>query len=341
MAQKKLNNPIRLKSTNKIRNLTPQEKVAGQNVMQQCLAVKPNEKVLIITDPQKQKLEAAIFFETAKNYTNQVELISFADMTGNAQEPPKEIAKKMAQSDVALLVTTYSLSHTQARKNACQKGTRIASMPDITQDMIVRTLSSDYSQIAQTSQKIAKILTQGKKVNINAPGGTDLKLSINNRQAIADTGFFTQPGDFGNLPAGEAFIAPLEKQTQGIIVFDGAFADIVLDKPIKIIVKNGQATSITGGQAAQKLVKLVNQISSKARIIGELGIGTNPKAKLSPNVLEAEKVYGTCHLALGNNATFGGTNSVSFHSDGIIKNPTVTINNQTIIKNGKINLKGG
>ena len=37
-------------------------------------------------------------------------------MTENAQEPPEKIAQKMKLADTSLLVTTYSLSHTQARK---------------------------------------------------------------------------------------------------------------------------------------------------------------------------------------------------------------------------------
>jgi len=319
-----------------LKKLTPPEKKAGNNIMQQCLVVKPTDQVLIVTDPKLEKKEATIFFESAKQFTKKVKLISFTGMTDNAQEPPTAIAKQMTSSDVVFLVTHYSLSHTQARKNACQQGARIASLPGITQNMILRTLSGNYSQIAKISQKVAQILTTGNQVTIIAPGGTNLTLSIKTRSAIADTGLFSQPGDFGNLPAGEAFVAPLEAKTSGTAVFDGAFADIKLDQPIKLIIKKGIATKISGGQAARKLNRLVNKIGPKARVIAELGIGTNPTCQLSPNVLEAEKVYGTAHLALGNNATFGGKNSVPFHSDGIILNPLVAVDGQAIVKDNKI-----
>ncbi|MFH1280676.1 MAG: leucyl aminopeptidase, partial [Candidatus Beckwithbacteria bacterium] len=91
--------------------LTPQELAAGRNVMKQCLGVKPGESVLIVTDPARSDL-AGIFEKTAKEITTKVEVISFSGMTENAQEPPLEIAQKMKTADVALLVTTYSLSHT-------------------------------------------------------------------------------------------------------------------------------------------------------------------------------------------------------------------------------------
>ena len=58
----------------------------------------------------------------------------------------------------------------------------------------------------------------------------------------------------------------------------------------------------------------MEQTGEKAKIVCEFGIGTNKTTKLIPEVLEAEKVYGTGHLAFGNNATFGGKKfgSVSF-----------------------------
>jgi leucyl aminopeptidase (aminopeptidase T) len=75
----------------------------------------------------------------------------------------------------------------------------------------------------------------------------------------------------------------------------------------------------------------MNLAGDKARVLCELGIGTNPAARLSPNVLEAEKVYGTCHVAFGDNSTFGGMNPVPFHTDCVIANPVVTIDKRVVV----------
>jgi leucyl aminopeptidase (aminopeptidase T) len=77
----------------------------------------------------------------------------------------------------------------------------------------------------------------------------------------------------------------------------------------------------------------MNDAGDKARVLCELGIGTNPATHLSSNVLEAEKVYGTCHIAFGDNSTFGGTNFVFFHTDCVIANPTITIDGRVVVKN--------
>ncbi|MBU1255878.1 aminopeptidase, partial [Patescibacteria group bacterium] len=286
-----------------IRQLSDKEFHVGANVIKNNLKLKPGEKVLIVTDHYKEKIEAAIFFEAAKKFTKNVELISFNGMTENAQEPEENVAKKMKQADTALLVTTYSLSHTQARQKACQAGARIISLPGITREMILRTLSVDYSEISKLCQKLQTVMNRGSQVTITSPAGTNLKLSIRNRFALSDTGNFSKPGSFGNLPAGETFIAPIENKTEGIVVFDGAIADIELDKPIILEIKAGKTISISGGKAAKQLKHLIELAGEKAKIVCEFGIGTNKTTKLCPEVLEAEKVFGTCHLAFGNNAT--------------------------------------
>ena len=47
--------------------LTPQELAAGQNVMKQCLGVKPGESVLIVTDPARSDL-AGYKYSSYQNY---------------------------------------------------------------------------------------------------------------------------------------------------------------------------------------------------------------------------------------------------------------------------------
>ena len=67
-----------------------------------------------------------------------------------------------------------------------------------------------------------------------------------------------------------------------------------------------------------------------------MGVGTNPFARLSPeSALEAEKVLGTVHVALGNDATIGGNVSVAYHSDGVLLRPTMFLAGEEIIREGK------
>ena len=67
------------------------------------------------------------------------------------------------------------------------------------------------------------------------------------------------------------------------------------------------------------------------------GDRTNPNARLQGNVLTDEKVMGTVHIAIGHNAlaSYGGQNRAPIHLDGVIGQPTLVVDGETLIENGK------
>ena len=312
----------------------------GKNLADNCFGIKNSEKTLLVFDKGKIR-EATFFQESLKNVGKDCFLLKTKKGKFDGEEPSDKIARVLLNFPVALLVTSKSLSHTKARLQASKKGVRIASLPGIDLPMIERTLSGSFSQLAKLSEKLEEKLTQGKSIRVTTKSGTSLKFSISGRNGIADTGNLQKAGDFGNLPPGETFIAPVEKSINGKIVADGCISDFPLDKPVTLEIKNGVAVSITGGKTAEELKKAIKKIGRKAKVIAEFGIGTNQKAILSTegeNALEVEKVYGTVHFALGNNLDFGGVNEVPFHIDMILLAPTVEIDNKIILKNYKFYL---
>ena len=300
-------------------------------VLKKCLGLKKNEKVFIITDSKLYGI-AKLFFREAKKRANNVKLIKIPIPKVHGSEPSKKIANDMLKYNVELLITTKSLSHTKARKNACKKGARIASMPTITEGAMKRALNIDYEKLKWRNKKIMKLLTKGKMAKVTTKKGANLVMGIKGRRCFDDNGIYDKKGSFGNLPAGEVAVAPLEGTANGVYVVDASFSGFgKLKRPLKIRVKNGYAIKIAGGKAKflEKYLK-----NKKYRNIAEFGIGTNPKAKVSGCVLEDEKVIGTVHIALGNNISLGGKVNVPLHLDGIIKNPTVWIDDRKIMDNG-------
>ena len=102
-----------------------------------------------------------------------------------------------------------------------------------------------------------------------------------------------------------------------------------------MVVEDGYVTDISGGSEAKELSALLAGKGKEARNIAELGIGTNEKALLSVSVLEDEKVLGTVHVAIGDNSTFGGSVKAPLHLDGIMKSPTLIVDSQIVIKDGR------
>jgi aminopeptidase len=301
-----------------------------------CMGAKEGESVLVITDENKRNIGTAIW-EAAKSLKTEAILLEIKPRSTNGEEPPQAVGKMMGNVDVCLCPTTKSLTHTNARRSACEKGTRISTLPGITEDMMVRCLNADYHKIAELSNKLKSILDPAKIIRVTSKGGTDITLPKEGRLALADTGIVVNKGEMSNLPAGETFLAPLEGKSNGVVVIDGAMAGIGFLKnvKIKVIVKDGYATEITGGKEAEALVKLMDPHGLPGRNVAEFGIGTNYKAKLTGAILEDEKVMGTIHIAFGDNKSMGGIVSVPSDLDGLVKNPTVEVDGKIIMKDGK------
>lgn len=302
-----------------------------------CMGTKEGEKILIITDENKREIGYSIY-ENAKKLGFETLIVEMKAREINGEEPPKYVADLMPKFDVVFCPTTKSLTHTNARRKASAKGTRVASLPGITLDSMIRGLGADYTKVAALTLKLKKVFEKAKIAHVTAPNGTDITMDIGGRDVIPSKGLFHKAGEGGNLPTGETFVAPVEGTAEGVFVVDGSMAGIgIVDKtPITIKVEKGLATEITGGPKAKKLIKMLEPFGNKGRNIAELGIGTNDKAKLSGLLLEDEKVLGTAHIALGDNKSMGGKINVPIHLDGVIKKPTVTFDGKLIMKNGKL-----
>lgn len=309
---------------------------ACDTAITQCLGVQKHETLLIIGDEPLRKI-AFSFFEAGKKRAKDVILLEIVPREIHGEELPSAVTHIMKNVNAIIAPTSKSISHTRARMEASLSGTRIATLPGVTEDVLLRGMLADYEKIALRTQKLATILSKAKKARIETENGTSVSFNLSNRGAHADTGVIQKPGSFSNLPAGEAYIAPIEGDSDGTIVFDGSFGGIgTLREPIKIEIKEGYVSSLSGGKEAEELKKIFEKAGKSGTNVAELGMGTNEKAEISGNILEDEKVMGTLHVAFGDNSTFGGLIESSIHLDGVIKSPTLYIDDIKIMEKGRL-----
>jgi len=311
---------------------------ACQHALENNLAIGSGEKVLIVTDLPMRRIGLA--FESAANrLTREVALVEIPVADRNGQEPPGTAAEEMTRVDVILIVATKSLSWTEARLGATETGARVASMPGITEQIILRTFYADYRAIQKRVRSLCDVLDHGHRLRVTTLLGTDIKMDISGRQGRGRRGgLYTEAGAWGNLPCGEAFIAPIEDSAEGVYVVDASHAGVGrLSAPICFTVSGGSVKEVEGGREASKLGALLGEVNSRdAYKIAELGIGCNDRASICGITLEDEKALGTCHIALGSNVLFGGTTAVDIHLDGVLTRPTIHVDQQKIIEDGRL-----
>ncbi len=306
---------------------------AAENVIDNCLNIKPNERVLIVTDPPCYDI-GNLFFQAAAKVGDPI-LVEMMPRKMHGEEPPQVIAQMLRECDVFIIPTIMSLTHTKARKDACEMGRRGATLPGITKDMMARTLNADYKKIEKYTVRLARLLTQARTAHLVTRRGSNLYLELGKRPGHPDTGIVHRPGDFSNLPAGEAYIAPIEGTAQGQLVIDGSMAPIgLLKRDLIFVIEKGHIKSIANDSGY--FINIFKKYGPNSTNVAELGIGTNYFAKITGEVLEDEKVLSTVHIAFGNNFAFGGKISVPIHLDGVIKEPTLYLDGKRVMKNGRL-----
>jgi leucyl aminopeptidase (aminopeptidase T) len=302
-----------------------------------CLNLRRDEKLLVVCDPLCWEIGNA-FYQAGVKRCKEAVMVIFSPRKQDGNEPPEPTGKWFSQFDVAVMPTSKSLTHTQARREASQKGTRIATLPGINSEVFLRTMKTDLRKLGIITRKVAGRLSTAQKIRITSSCGTDLTFETGGRAAKADDGCLTSKGAYGNLPAGEAFLAPLEGTAEGRLVIDGSFPlfKSIPEQPLVLKVKEGRVCAIEDHPCAGELEKIFIKYHPLSRNIAEFGVGTLDTAQIRGNILEDEKVRGTVHVAIGDNASMGGTVCVPVHLDGVLIRPDVWLDGRLWMKDGEL-----
>jgi len=334
------------------------------SMLKNNMGVRPGENVIVLTDIPtseewlsrsqselhdvvRRSLLSKAVSEIAKQSFPDCEVGFFAypSVGRHGTYPGKTVEDIMKTSDAVIAITTYSLTHTDAREEACKVGARVASMPTFFEEMFYPDgpMAADYTAITEETEKIASRLTDADQAEVLSQTGTKIKFSIRNRIGKADTGMLHKRGAWGNLPAGEAYAVPIEETAQGKFIVERGWCEGLVED-MELRVDRGSVTEVRGGGSVGDKVRSLLSLGNdeepfiSRRNIGELGVGTNPKARRPDNFLEAEKIRGTVHLALGDNSHMGGKIHSDLHWDFVIPRASLVLDGKHIMKDGVLNI---
>ena len=304
---------------------------AADRAVNQALRLKPGEKYLLVTDLPKLEIAEALAFH-AKRAGAEVTTYFMTETLRPITEPTRQFRELIRGASA----TTYLLEGRFPEKPfrgfmvaEGSKNGRICMMPGITRDMMERLVAIDLSEMAAFTKKVVRAVKDAGEIVVENAAGTHIAFSVKGRAWHEDVGDISKKGVHGNLPAGECFTAPVEETFTGKIVI--GLIDDKLGRGTMTFEK-GKLVGFTGEGIAE-VIETVGD-DPTARIIGEFGIGTNKGARICPNMLEAEKAFGTVHFAIGD--SYGiGKNKSKFHFDALVDKVTITAKGKTIARNGK------
>lgn len=313
----------------------PQEQLdrALDTVVGRCLDVRSGEHVLVISDDDAEsRTLAAALRDAAARYGADAVLALMAPRENDGTEPPPPIAAALEACDVYIVPTSRSLSHTEARRRATEAGARGATLPGVTADMLARMMAIDFDALKARTLQVTELLDDASTAHIACAHGSDLTLDLSGRRGLADYGEISSGNRFGNLPAGEGFVAPLS--AHGTLAATSLAPLGISPEPVLLTVEDGHLTAANGPFGPEFFERLA-QHGPNGTNVAELGVGTNDAAILTGNVLEDEKILGTVHVAFGASAGIGGSVSVPIHLDVVVVEPTLHVGETLVLDAGR------
>ena len=311
----------------------------AHRVIADYMAVKPGEKVVIVVDSRTSpSIPTALAAQTLAVGGDPV-ITMMAPRAKSGMEPPEPVTAAMVKADVVIAAASRSMYHIQAKDAAKRAGARgVFNAPYLEDGWIEGAMTADFLELRKLAERLRDRLARGKLARVTSPAGTDVTMTIEGRRPVGWlTGVCRNKGEVSAFPGGEVSLPPLEGTTRGRIVIEHIMTDIGrLAQPITWVVEGGHVVRFEGGAEARALEEHIKGIAN-ATNIAELGIGINPKSRLSGGITEVKKKLGTVHMALGDSAAgYGGSVVSDVHLDGMILGPRVEIDGEAIVEGGEV-----
>jgi leucyl aminopeptidase (aminopeptidase T) len=314
------------------------EQTAGR-VVRDYLAVRPAERFVIVVDRRTDVAIPTALAEAALEVGGDPVIVTIAPRARSGAEPPDAAAAAMAEADVVLCAASTSLYHTAAKARAQRAGVRgDFNAPWRADAWRQGAMTADLFAIRARAERLAALLRATDTVRVTSPAGTDITARIAGREPMAWlTGICREAGEVSALPGGEVSLPPLEGTTEGVVVWERVASDLgALSEPVRVVVRRGRAIEVEGsGSGVDRLRAILAEVRD-ADNIGEIGIGLNEQARITDDITESKKAYGTVHIALGDSANeYGGLVECDVHLDGLVIAPTIELDGRLIVVEGR------
>ena len=324
--------------------------LGAKNAVEVCMAVKPEEHVLIVTDKGTYSVGNALK-AAAERITGFVDMHVLEDYGARPMMSlPKNIESDIPKANVTFWAAQSMKGELDALRGPFMekalKHARHGHLPSVTVRCMEEGMCSDYRKISEFTQKLYEIVNEAKRVDVTNRSGTKLRVELNREwKWLKRDGIYHKKGEWGNLPEGELFTAPAI--CNGHMVIDelgdwigdkyGCLTRPDSDTPVYIDVADSRVDFKTlecrNTQLKQELIDYLKTDENSNRA-GEFALPTNVELLTKPlisNLLQDEKAR--IHMAFGDpySELTGASWQSKTHIDGLIEKCDVWVDGKKIM----------
>lgn len=313
-------------------------------------------KVLVLSDTAHDPRVWQVVMATLTELGADAVLALFDPRPADYYDPPPPVCDAMTKVDVNILLASTGMLHCPANHTAMSMGVPVICMDGgMTLEMFQSgAVTEDQRQMATRLHYVAtNVFGKDAKIcRVTSKLGSDLTYSVENRiyiPKIPDASYTPYKiSDFGRskkaplirflYPNGECNVAPVEGTANGKLVIDLCMHQLGrLREPITLTIENGRITRIDGEGDAHSLRNYLQNYGDENAYLcpAEASIGINSKAVIRGVQREDKNILGSMHFGLGTNVDVGGTVKSNIHMDGVILEPTLYVDGQKRLENGK------
>jgi leucyl aminopeptidase (aminopeptidase T) len=311
------------------------------NVLDRCLAVRPGEQVLMLTD-EGTDLDVVAGLVAGIEARSGVAVVSrMPEPALPGSEPPSTIAAAMREAGAVIELTSLFIGSSSARRVATQMGVRYLAMPGVRLDTFRDDgpLAVDFDAIRSDAERVGAAWGQATTFRLTTPAGTDLRGSVEGRPGRVLHGLAREDGDYMAPPDIEAGTAPVETSSEGTVVVD---ADLLfmgqgpLPSPVVLRFAEGELVVVEGEEAGRLHEMLARCADDRMSNLAEVSMAFNPSGRVCGVAMETESSRGTAHIALGNSIAYGGAVDAVAHLDCVMREATLELDGRPVMVAGEL-----
>jgi 2,5-dihydroxypyridine 5,6-dioxygenase len=328
--------------------------------MLELCKLKDSESLVILSDPDTNQEYTAAMYGAARSFgadvlnvmmpsapAEQVPVLRAGNVSSTILATSQLGVDLLKMADFVIDLSSGGLLHSNEQRKILESGTRMLMVHD-PPEVLERLFPSveDKERVERGVERYK----QAKRIRIESDAGSDLWLDKTDQPVFMQCGYTDQPGRWDHWPSAFQYTMPTEGKGDGVLVLEPG--DIwyppkqFIRTPVKLTFENGTVTSIEGELDAFLIRDHVDGWEDpEGYMISHTGWGSHPNAlwnaisyqePLDIIGQDGRTAYGTTLIALGENATFGGTQTTGCHQDFALRHQRFYLDDELIADSGKI-----